>query len=45
MIEYPEHISKNAVSFIDNLIRKNPKQRMSSDVILEHPFLKNADKL
>lgn len=44
-IEYPETMSKNAVSFIDSLIRKNPKERMSSELILEHPFLKNVEKL
>ena len=27
---------------IDNLIKKDPKDRISSDQILEHPFLKNA---
>jgi serine/threonine protein kinase len=41
-LEYPEGISKNATSFIDNLIKKDPKDRMSSDQILEHPFLKNV---
>lgn len=35
-------MSKIAISFIDNLVKKNPKDRMSSDIILKHPFLKNA---
>lgn len=43
-IDYPENLSKNAVSFIDSLIKKDPKDRLSSDVILEHPFLKNAEE-
>lgn len=42
-IEYPEHLSQTVVSFIDSLVKKDPKERMSSDVILEHPFLKNAE--
>lgn len=41
-IEYPDYISQTAISFIDNLVKKDPKERMTSDVILDHPFLKYA---
>lgn len=41
-IDYPDNLSYNAKSFIENLIKKNPKERISSQLILEHPFLKNV---
>ena len=37
-----ELVEKIENTSIDNLIKKDPKDRMSSDQILEHPFLKNA---
>lgn len=42
MIEFPDYLSKNAISFIEGLIKKDPQDRISSDLILDHPFLKNA---
>lgn len=44
-IQYPETLSKNAVNFIDSLIKKDPKERLCSQMLLEHPFLKYADKV
>lgn len=41
-LEYPDKISYNAKSFIENLIKKDPKERISSQLILDHPFLKNV---
>jgi serine/threonine protein kinase len=38
-IEYPSHLSKSAVSFIDNLLKKNPAERMTEQETLNHPFL------
>lgn len=29
---------------MDSLIRKDPKDRLNSDQLLEHPFLKYAEK-
>lgn len=42
VIEFPDYLSKNAISFIEGLIKKDPQDRISSDLILDHPFLKNA---
>ena len=32
-------MGKNAVSFIEGLIRKNPEERMTAENVLKHPFL------
>jgi serine/threonine protein kinase len=37
-------MSAEARSFIDKLLKKNPEERLKSEDLLEHPFLKNAGK-
>jgi serine/threonine protein kinase len=43
VISYPSHLSEHAVSFIDNLIKKDPNDRLNAEILLEHPFLKNVE--
>lgn len=43
-IYYPYHISKDASSFINKLMNKNPNQRLTNiDTIKADPFFKNVD--
>jgi len=39
VIDFPSHLSKNAISFIESLLKKNPEERMTGQDILRHPFL------
>jgi serine/threonine protein kinase len=34
IINYPSYLSENARSFIDSLIKKDPNQRLNSEIIL-----------
>ena len=36
---YPPTMSRHAVSFIEQLIRKDPHERMKAAEALKHPFL------
>lgn len=38
-ITYPETMSENAKSFIENLIKRKPEERMTAEHVLKHPFL------
>lgn len=38
-MSYPETMSKEAISLIDGLIKKNPEERMKTSEVLKHPFL------
>jgi serine/threonine protein kinase len=38
-------MSKQAVDFIEKLIRKDPNERMKSSDALKHPYLRNAEDL
>ena len=39
VVTYPPTMSKQAVSFIEQLIRKDPQDRMKASEALKHPFL------
>ena len=39
---FPQGLSKDAISFIENLLRKNPLERMTAENILEHEFLRQV---
>lgn len=43
VIEYPSEMSQTAKDFIDKLIRKNPKERITAQHALSHPFIKHAE--
>lgn len=36
----PSHLTPEAKDLINSLLQKNPKDRISLDQILEHPFIK-----
>nr|CAI5861153.1 unnamed protein product [Callosobruchus analis] len=38
----PDHLSSEAKDLINSLLQKNPKDRITLDQILEHPFLKRT---
>ena len=38
-IKFPDHLSKDAVSFVKKLLKKNPEKRMELTDALSHPFL------
>lgn len=38
-ITYPETMSENAKSFIENLIKRKPEERMTAECVLKHAFL------
>jgi serine/threonine protein kinase len=38
-LQFPENISSSAVSFIQNLLKKQPEERMTADALLRHPYL------
>ena len=38
-VTYPPTMSRLAVSFIEQLIRKDPQDRMKAPEALKHPFL------
>jgi serine/threonine protein kinase len=38
-------MSKNAIDFIDKLVKKDPNQRIEASVALKHPFLQNAEDI
>ena len=38
-IDYPLHLSKNAKNFIQKLLVKNPKDRMTIEQLKMHPFI------
>ncbi|XP_045468652.1 serine/threonine-protein kinase PLK4 [Harmonia axyridis] len=40
--EIPCHLSPEAKDLIQNLLQKNPKDRMKLDQILEHPFIRRG---
>lgn len=39
----PMHLSPEVKDLINSLLQKNPKDRLSLDLILEHPFIKRHD--
>lgn len=41
-IVYPESMSEIAKDFIENLVKKNPLERLKAESALDHPFLRNA---
>jgi serine/threonine protein kinase len=41
---FPETMSANARDFIENLIKKNPNERIKSYKLLQHPFLVEDSK-
>jgi len=41
--EYWDHISKDAKDFINNLLKTDPKQRLTAEQSLHHAWLKNAE--
>lgn len=43
-IEYPANMSSLAKDFIQNLVKKNPNERMKSYRLLNHPFLDREKK-
>ncbi|XP_076343742.1 LOW QUALITY PROTEIN: serine/threonine-protein kinase PLK4-like [Tachypleus tridentatus] len=47
--ELPEHLSVEACSLIDSLLKKNPKERLKLNEVLSHPFMNKyigcSDKL
>jgi len=46
-VDFPEHMSPAAVSIVDQLLMKNPAQRLGSsgsvDAVRQHPFFKGID--
>ena len=42
--EYWDSISENAKDFINNLLKINPKDRLTAETALNHPWLKNAEE-
>lgn len=38
-IDFPVGMGRDAVSFIEGLIRKKPEERMTAENVLKHPFL------
>jgi len=38
-IEYPADMSKNAIDFIQGLLKKHPQEQLRSEKMLAHPFL------
>lgn len=44
-IEYPKTLSKKAISFIDSLVKKDPNDRINSDSLLNHPFLRDVPEI
>jgi serine/threonine protein kinase len=38
-IVYPADLPKDAVDFIDKLLKKDPEERIKNDELLQHPFL------
>lgn len=43
-IVFPETMSREAIDFIEKLIRKDPNQRMNASDSLKHPFLRNVSE-
>ena len=43
-ITFPDTMSKEAVDFIEKLIRKNPQQRMKATEALKHKFLQQVEQ-
>eukprot|EP01091_Cochliopodium_minus_P019036 TRINITY_DN786_c0_g1_i1.p1 TRINITY_DN786_c0_g1~~TRINITY_DN786_c0_g1_i1.p1 ORF type:complete len:477 (-),score=152.34 TRINITY_DN786_c0_g1_i1:100-1530(-) len=43
--EYWDTISENAKDFINKLLKVNPKDRLSAEKALEHPWLLNAEEV
>ncbi|KAF4528591.1 hypothetical protein B566_EDAN015811 [Ephemera danica] len=39
----PDHVSPEARDLLHNLLKKNPKERIKLQYILEHPFMKKSD--
>ncbi|XP_016840545.1 serine/threonine-protein kinase fused [Nasonia vitripennis] len=39
-IKWPDHISSNCLSFLQGLLQKDPRHRLSWTELLEHPFVK-----
>ena len=42
--EYWDSVSKEAKDFINNLLKTDPKQRLTAEAALNHPWLKNAEE-
>jgi serine/threonine protein kinase len=38
-IVYPADLPKDAVDFIDKLLKKDPEERIKNEELLQHPFL------
>ncbi len=36
---YPHDLPKDAVNFIDKLLKKDPDERIKNEELLQHPFL------
>ena len=46
-VDFPEHMSPAAVSIVDQLLTRNPAQRLGSngsvDAVRQHPFFRGID--
>lgn len=43
--EIPQYLSSEAKHLIDSLLKKNPKDRIKLDQIINHPFMKRYENL
>lgn len=41
--EFPDHLSKIGLDFLDKCLRRNPTERWTSEQLLQHPFLANDE--